>query len=156
SIGVSLVDAEHGEFEVTDVPARSLGAGAPPRDTRMPLAGTLLARVIAEGAPVRVDDLEDPAVPAASRAALAGNGYRSAVLVPLSSRGAAFGAMTLVSRHPRAFTDADVEVAAELARPLAAAVEQRRLVEESRRRAEELAALYHTSRLITARLDAAS
>ena len=51
-------------------------------------------------------------------------------------------------RHPgraqrrAAFDDTDVEVAAELARPLASAIEQRRLLDESRRRAEELAALF--------------
>ena len=55
-----------------------------------------------------------------------------------------------------AFDDTDVEVTAELARPLASAIEQRRLLDESRRRAEELAALYTTSQLITARLDVAS
>jgi PAS domain S-box-containing protein len=67
-----------------------------------------------------------------------------------------FGAIALASRQRAAFDDADVEVATDLARPLASAIEQRRLLDESRRRAEELAALYSTSQLITARLDVPS
>ncbi|HEU5322153.1 MAG TPA: GAF domain-containing protein, partial [Methylomirabilota bacterium] len=64
--------------------------------------------------------------------------------------------MALASARPAAFDDTDVDVMAELARPLASAIEQRRLLEETRGRAEELAALYSTSRLVTARLDVAS
>src|SRR5206468_186433 len=41
-------------------------------------------------------------------------------------------------------------------RPLASAIELRRLLEEGQRRTDELAALYATSRLITARLDVPS
>jgi len=155
SIGVSLVDAERREFDVVDVLARALPLRAP-RDVRLPLEGTLLARVVAARSPVRVDDLTGPEVPARSRVTFAAHGYRAAILVPLVSRGGVFGAVTLVARRPGAFDDADVEVVSELARPLASAIEQRRLAEEGRRRTEELAALYDTSRLITARLDLAS
>src|SRR5205823_13031679 len=91
-----------------------------------------------------------------SRRLLTEHGYRSALLVPLVSRGGVFGAVTLASRRLAAFDDADVETATDLARPLASAIEQRRLLDESRRRAEELAALYSTSQLITARLDVPS
>ena len=155
TIALALVDAERGAYDVVDVLARSV-RGVAPRDMRRPLAGTLLAEVVAGGAPVRVDDTATDAVPAASRAALLADDYRAALLVPLVSRGGVFGAVSLAARRPAAFTDAHVEIVAELARPLASAIEQRRLLEESRRRAEELAALYATSQLITARLDVAS
>ncbi|MBI4636504.1 MAG: GAF domain-containing protein [Candidatus Rokubacteria bacterium] len=155
SIGVSLVDAERGEFEIVDVLGQAQAVGAR-REARMELSATLLAEVLASGSPARVDDLASPAVPERSRRAFADRGHRSAVLVPLVSPRGAFGAVTLASRRPGAFDDADVEIVAELARPLASALEQRRLLDESRRRAEELAALYGTSRLITARLDVAS
>ncbi|MGH7392882.1 MAG: GAF domain-containing protein, partial [Candidatus Rokuibacteriota bacterium] len=105
------------------------------------------------GAPLRADDLAAPAVPPASREAFAARGYRSAVLAPLSVRGAVAGAVTVAARLPGAFDDADVEIVAELAQPLAAAIEQRRLLEESSHRAEELAALLQTSRLVSARLE---
>jgi len=150
-VGVSLVDANRGEFTIVDVAARA--AGLRPRDTRLPLAGTLLARVVEGGAPLRVDDVLASTVPPASREAFAGRGYRSVVLAPLAVRGGVAGAVTVAARLPRAFDDADVEIVAELAQPLAAAIEQRRLLDESARRAEEMAALLQTSRLVSARLD---
>jgi GAF domain-containing protein len=155
SLGVSLVDPERNEFEVVDVLARGLPLRAP-RDIRLPLPGTLLARVVATGSPLRVDDLADPTVPGRSRATFAARGYRAALLVPLVSRGGVFGAVTLAGRRPGTFDEDDVAVVGELARPLASAIEQRRLADEGRRRTEELAALYDTSRLITARLEPAA
>ncbi|MBI2158121.1 MAG: GAF domain-containing protein [Candidatus Rokubacteria bacterium] len=155
SIGVALLDAERGEFELVDVVARGLPLGAR-RDARMPVADTLLQQVVATGTPVRVDDVAAERVPAASRQALAARGWRAVALVPLVAGGGAFGAVTVAAARPAAFDDTDVEVIAELARPLALAIEQRRLLDEGRRRADELAALYATSQLITARLDVAS
>jgi two-component system, NtrC family, sensor kinase len=153
--GVLLLDEERGEFAVLDVSTRTM-PGRIMRDVRLSLEGTLLERVITTGAPVRVDDLADPDVPAASRATLGARGWRAALLVPLVTQGGVFGAVSLVAARPAAFDDADAETTAELAQPLASAIQQRRLVDESRRRAEELAALYTTSQLITARLDVAS
>jgi len=155
SVAVLLLDAERGEFEVLDVTARTV-PGRIARDLRLPLERTLLERVIASGSPVRVDDLEAASVPAASRVTLGARGWRSALLVPLVTQGGVFGAVSLVAASPSAFGDADAASATELAQPLASAIEQRRLLDESRRRAEELAALYTTSQLITARLDVAS
>ncbi|MGH7325594.1 MAG: GAF domain-containing protein, partial [Candidatus Rokuibacteriota bacterium] len=152
SIGVSLIDAEGREFTIVDLPARTLGLGAR-RDSRMPLDGTLLADVVTTGTPLRVDDLATPAVPPLSREALAARGYRSALLVPLVSRGTVAGAVTLTSRRLAAFDDADVEIVAGLAQPLASAIEQRRLHDESRRHADETRALLQAGRAVTASLD---
>ena len=155
SIGVSLLDPERDEFEVLDLPARSIDRG-PPRDTTMRLEGTLLQRVVETGVALRIDDTGDPDVPAASREAFGSRGYRAALLVPLTSRGRVFGAVTVVARDPEAFDARDLEALLELSGPLASGIEQRRLLEEGRRRTEELAALYRTSRLITARLEPAA
>jgi two-component system, NtrC family, sensor kinase len=152
SIGVSLLDPERGEFEVLDLPARSIER-APRSDTTMPLSGTLLERVASAGASVLIVDIDDPTVPPASREAFGARGYRSVALVPLSSRGRVFGAVTVAARAAGAFEARDVARLLELAGPLASAIEQRRLVEAARRHTEELAALYSTSRLITARLE---
>jgi GAF domain-containing protein len=152
ALAVTLLDPERPEFEVIDVVGRSV----PPREARLPLGGTLMAEVVATGAPLRVDDLGTPTVPAASRRHLGEAGYRSAALVPLVSRGGVFGAIGLAARRPGAFDATDVETVADLARPLALVIEHRRLLDESRRRAEELTALYSTSQLITARLDVPS
>jgi len=155
SVAALLLDAERGEFEVLDVTARTV-PGRIARDLRLPLERTLLERVVASGSAVRVDDLAAASVPAASRVTLGARGWRSALLVPLVTQGGVFGAVSLVAARPAAFGAADAESAAELAQPLASAIAQRRLLDESRRRAEELAALYTTSHLITGRLDVAS
>ena len=151
ALAVELLDPERPEFEVVDVlPA------AGPRPARVGLEGTVLAQVVARAAPVRIDDVDGPGVSPLSRQALGERDLRSALLVPLVSRGGVFGAVRLAARRRAAFDDADAEIVAELARPMASALEHRRLLEESRRRTEELAALYSTSQLITARLDVAS
>jgi GAF domain-containing protein/nitrogen-specific signal transduction histidine kinase len=153
-LSMHLVDAERAEVEIIDVPARSLGLAS--QETRVPLPGTLMADVVAAGVPLNVPDLSAARVPPAGAAALSAEGYQSAMLVPLVSGGGVFGGVVLAATRKSAFDDGDVETVAELARPLASAIEQRRLLDESRRRAEELAALYSTSQLITARLDVPS
>ncbi|MGH7399165.1 MAG: GAF domain-containing protein, partial [Candidatus Rokuibacteriota bacterium] len=152
ALGVTLLDRERGEFRVLDVAART----ALPEvfDFRVPTVGTLTAWVASQRAPRRVDDATtDPSIPAVSRELMSRRGFRSAVLAPLLSQGEVIGTLNVSHRAPRAFTDADVEILVEVARPLASAVEHARLHAESARRAEELAALNRTSQLITARLD---
>src|SRR5436190_1140215 len=105
---------------------------------------------------LRVDDVRDERVPGVSRRVFAERGYRAVTLVPLLSAGGVFGAVTLTSARVGAFDAEDVEIVGELARPLASAIELRRLLTEGHRRRDELAALYATSQLITARLDVES
>src|SRR2546428_12695077 len=111
----------------------------------MPLAGTLLAELLTRGAPLRVDDVRDGDVPEASRRIFAERGYRAVALVPLASAGGVLGAVTPASARPGAFGDEDVEIVGELARPLASAIELRRLIEEGQRRAHQLGARYAPS-----------
>ena len=152
---VALLDAERREFELVNV-TRHSPADPRPRERWMPVEGTLLARVLAEGLPVRVDDVQREQVPELTRRNFDAGGFRAAVFVPLVSRGQVLGAVVLAANRARAFGDADAETLTELSRPLALGIEQWHLSEESRRRAEELAALHATSQLITARLDVAS
>jgi two-component system NtrC family sensor kinase len=154
-IGVALIDTARGEAELIDVLARAVPS-APPSDRRVRMEDTLLARVAATASAVNVADVAAADVPEASRIAFSASGYRSVLLVPLVSRGTVFGAVIVAARVPAAFDVRDVEIMGELADPLAAAVEQRRLLAESRRRAEELTALYATSQLITSRLEVAA
>jgi two-component system, NtrC family, sensor kinase len=160
AVAVSLLDAERGDAEVIDVLARTV-RGMPRRDTRISLQRTLLGEVTRSGESIRIDDIADPVVPETSRATLAASGYRSVLLVPLISRGGVIGAVVLASHHGAAFDAADMDVVSELARPLASSVEQRRLVDESRRRADDSArserktrALLEAGRAVTASLDA--
>ena len=151
ALGVTLLDPDRGEVRVLDVAART--ALPEVYDLRIPIAGTLAEWVASQRAPRRVDDASDPSVPAVSRELLGRRGFRSAVLAPLLSQGQVIGTLNVVCREPHAFTDADVEVLVEVARPLASAIEHARLHDETAQRSEELAALNRTSQLITARLD---
>ncbi len=151
ALGVTLLDRDRGEFHVLDVATRT--ALPEVYDLRIPTADTLAEWVASQRVPRRVDDAADPGVPAVSRELLARRGIRSAVLAPLVSEGEVIGTLNVMHRQPRAFTDADVEVLMDVARPLASAIEHSRLHAETSQRAEELAALNRTSQLITARLD---
>jgi PAS domain S-box-containing protein len=152
ALGVTLLDRERGDFRVLDVVAHT----AVPEvfDFRMPTPGTLTAWVASQRAARRIDDATtDPSIPEVSRELLSRRGFRSAVLAPLFSQGEVIGTLNVTHREAHAFSDTDVEILLEVARPLASAVEHARLHAESARRAEELAALNRTSQLITARLD---
>jgi two-component system, NtrC family, sensor kinase len=151
ALSVTLFDRERDEMRVLDVAAR---AGLPEGgDLRLAPADTLTAWVAERRTPRRVDDLSESSVPPVSRELLSRRGIRSAIVVPLFSHGDVIGTLNAVHHEPRAFTDADVEVLMEVARPLASAVGHLRLHAEIVQRAEELAALNRTSQLITARLD---
>jgi signal transduction histidine kinase len=60
-------------------------------------------------------------------------GTRSTILVPLRVRDAVIGALALVSATPNRFGHADVELAMELGRRMALAIDNARLLEETRR-----------------------
>ena len=108
-------------------------------------AETAVARVLAGGPPelVRVDE---PTLAAAARDGehldqLRTQGYRSAVVAPLVTRGEVFGAITLVrAGSPRRFDAQDLQLITELARRIGVAVENARLFRaerEARNRAEQ-------------------
>ncbi|MBI4590989.1 MAG: GAF domain-containing protein [Candidatus Rokubacteria bacterium] len=151
SLAVTLIDRERKEFRVIDVTARS--APLPVTDTRMPLAGTLVEWVTEHGVPRRADDLRHSSVPSKTREVLLRRGYRSALVAPLFSGDLVIGTVNLCHREPCAFDDGDVEILQQVARPLAAVIEHRRLMTETRQRAEELGALSRTSQLMTSRLE---
>src|SRR5262249_26888052 len=151
ALGVTLLDRERDELRVLDVAARTTLPEV--YDMRIPIAGTLAAWVAERRAPFRIDDLSDDRIPPVSRDLMARRSFRSAILVPLFSKGEVIGTLNAVHHEAHAFTDADIEVLTDVARPLASAIEHERLHGEILQRAEELAALNRTSQLITARLD---
>src|SRR5678815_3555762 len=148
--GISLLDRDRDELSVVEIPQDTAASA---RELRIPVKNTLSEWVVTEGAPRRVDDVADPGVPGVARSFLSERGFRSAVLVPLVSGGETIGTLTVTHRAPGAFSDGDVEALAEMARPLASAVEHARLHAETVGRAQTLAALNRTAQLITSRLD---
>jgi two-component system NtrC family sensor kinase len=150
ALGIGLLDGDRRELRLLDV---APAPGAESGGVRIPLDDSLIGWVIAHGVPRRIDDVADPAVPPMSRHRLTGRGFVSALLVPLVAQGEVIGTLNVARREPHAFTDGDVDILMEVARPLASAIEHARLHAEIVRRAEELAALNRTSQLMTARLD---
>jgi two-component system NtrC family sensor kinase len=150
SLGVTLLDRERGEFRLVETTAGREGAPSPA--VQLPPAGTLAHWVAEHRTARRVDDLGGP-VPDLVGDPLASWGFRSVIAVPLLSEGEVIGVLHAAHRQPRAFTDGDVEVLAEVACPLASAIEHSRLHVETAGRSEALAALNRTSQLITSRLD---
>ena len=71
---------------------------------------------------------------------------RSAIVVPLTARGRTLGALSLVAAESeRRYTDADVELAQDLGRRAAVAVDNARLHAEAEQRAEAARALHHVA-----------
>src|SRR3990172_2038251 len=130
ALAVTLIDRERRQFKAVDVTARSVPL--PVSDMRLPLAETLVGWVAERRISRRVDDLTDPSVPSQSREILTARGYRSAVVVPLYCGEEVTGTLNLCHRRPLAFDDEDVEILLEVAILLAAAMENRRLLSETR------------------------
>lgn len=78
---------------------------------------------------------------------------RSLLSVALIAQDTLIGALTLVDIQPDAFTESHVEVAAEVADQLAIAIQHARLIEDNRRRAEELDTLRRATLDISSQLD---
>jgi two-component system NtrC family sensor kinase len=152
-LGVALLDPERGELRLMDIVVSPDDAGGgQTRDIRLPSAGTVAQWVAEQRVALRFDDLSDPRLPPVSRERFRGRGFHSGVLAPLVSQGGVIGMLFVGHHRPRAFGAEDVEILTEVARPVAWAIERARLHAETVRRAEALAALNETSRLISARL----
>jgi GAF domain-containing protein len=78
---------------------------------------------------------------------------RSEIALPLISRGRVLGAMTLRRSGVAAFGGEDITTIQSMAGQLANAIENAQLFEETKRRLEEMTALYQTSLDITAQLE---
>jgi two-component system, NtrC family, sensor kinase len=108
----------------------------------------------------RLDSALDPAAPGAVREWMLGQGFRSAVLMPLTAAGDVLGVLVALHRDSQAFADGDAEAMADVARPLASAIENARLyaetarrAEESQRRARQNEALLNAGRAVSGSLD---
>jgi GAF domain-containing protein len=78
---------------------------------------------------------------------------RSELALPLISRGEVIGAMTIQSAQEAAFSEEDIAVLQTMAGQVANVIENARLFEETRSRAEELAVLNDLAQALTARLN---
>jgi PAS domain S-box-containing protein/putative nucleotidyltransferase with HDIG domain len=110
--------------------------------------------VLQSGRLFAVEDLLAAPQPCANHQRLLAAGVRTHLSIPLMSRGALIGALTIGSGTSEAFTREHAEIAAEVADLLAVAIQQARLFHQVRRHTIELesvAAFYQDLRLAPSR-----
>ena len=80
-------------------------------------------------------------------------GIRSMLILPLVVKGETIGSIGLDAKERRVFSQEEIELAQTIANQVSVAIENARLYEETKRRAEEMSALRETMLDITGRLD---
>lgn len=90
------------------------------------------------GRPVRIDDLAELVDPSPFLAGLAAHGLHSAINLPIRARGELLGSLNAARASAVGFSDADVDVAREVADSLAIAIEQARIHEALANHTHEL------------------
>jgi PAS domain S-box-containing protein len=147
---VLLLDEESGElvFEAAVGPQSEKLKGL-----KLPLGQGIAGWVAREGQPLLVPDVEEdprfyPGVDGAS-----GFATKSVLAVPLKVKGTVIGVIEAVNKTEGDLNQADVELLSAMAQSAAIAIENAQLFVETRRRFQEMAALYDVSLDITARLE---
>lgn len=97
-----------------------------------------VVRQLAEGQTWLLDDLQNHQPQSPAGRWVQSQGYRSALVVGLAAADKLIGVLVLVDRKPGAFTQAEAEIAQEVADVLAIALLQARLRQQVERHAEEL------------------
>lgn len=111
----------------------------------------LMGHVAASGQPLVLEDiLRDPRL--AQRDLVEAEGLRSLACVPLQARGRTLGVLAVARHAPRPFTPPDAALLTSIGQQVGVTVENARLYEQARRRADEMEALYHIGLVTTSTL----
>lgn len=111
------------------------------------------ARVLMDRRPLAVS-LDDPEADPAECALLESLGQRAVLLLPLGLGPTVIGLLEVYRREaPLEFTSEEIALASALAAQAAIAIENARLYEESRRRLEEMTALFEVGKALVSSLD---
>ena len=108
-----------------------------PKGTSVPIEGTALERIVADGKTIVQRDMAADQRYMEEQA-LVDSGLRSRVVAPLSLGGRTYGMISVSRRDPNAFSHEEVELITLLGRQVATAVENIRAFEAERTAAEEL------------------
>ncbi|MFQ5857709.1 MAG: GAF domain-containing protein [Anaerolineae bacterium] len=111
----------------------------------------LAGRAAAERKAVTMDIAEYPSERLAPFLRQAG--FQSLASVPLVAKDRVLGALNLASRRPRVFPEAEIDFLTSIGYQLGGAVENARLFEETRVRAEQLALLYEAGLTLNSMLE---
>ncbi len=147
SLALATEDGEHFTIAALAPPDDALPAGIV-----LPIAASAAAADVRQGRPHFTPDLEAEADLPAEQALLRA-GFRSRLNVPLFLEGKFQGALNLASRRRNAFHQRHLEVLRPIADALAVALTNRRLLEQTARQRDHLAALRKIDRAISETLD---
>ncbi len=147
SLALITEDGEHFTLVALDPPDDAITVGSV-----VPITASAAATDVRQGRPHFTPDLGAEAHFPAERA-LYQAGFRSRLNVPLFFEGGVQGALNLASRRRNAFHQRHLEVLRPIADALAVAITNRRLLEETARQRDHLAALRKVDRAISETLD---
>jgi PAS domain S-box-containing protein len=149
---ISLFDWGTNEALVFDV--RTIGDTSTPKGTRFPLA-TIQdnIKILSQNQLVLVNDLSAWADPPPLIQSLIQDGLRSMCLLPLVSQSKLIASFSLLSEIPAFFDEDKINLGREVANQVAIAIENSRLLNETRQRADEFAALYEITRDLSGEQD---
>ncbi|MBM4466799.1 MAG: GAF domain-containing protein [Chloroflexi bacterium] len=117
--------------------------------SRLKLAETLLARAVATGEPLIIEDISThPMVELIGRRDL-----KSLAVIPLRSRGRVLGTMEVVSLHPRQFTSEEEELLTSIGNQIGVAIHNAQLWHETKRRLQESTILLEVSQALVSILE---
>jgi GAF domain-containing protein/ActR/RegA family two-component response regulator len=137
---VALLTAEGDSFEVFALHGHE---GSTPQGARVQAEGSEMEIAVQEKRLVLVaDDRRDNL-----------GDIRSFMVAPLLAGREAIGTLNVASKKPNAYTQRDGDLLLQIASLLSSTIDNRRLFEETRRRAEELTVLNELSQALAARLD---
>ena len=117
--------------------------------TRLPIAGfPLFDRITSSAALISQDLLADPGIDDMAKQLLGGLGFRAMAITPLSTRGQWIGVLFAMVEQTHTFTQAELDFHHALADQAAVAIDSRRLLAETQRRAQREHQIYEiTSRI---------
>ena len=151
---LEVLDFESGAIFILDAPGSDLRMavhrGLSQKFREQVSKGMLSDRVARSAEPLFVPDL--PQFKGAPEAVLA-EGYRAVASVPLLSKGRVEGVLTIASRDPHNFNNANIALIHGIANQIGVAIENSRLYDIEHRRAEQFRVIGEVSRQITSILD---
>ncbi len=111
--------------------------------TRLPIAGfPLFDRITSSAALVSQNLLADPGIDDMAKQVLGGLGFKAMAITPLSARGQWIGVLFAMVEQPHVFTQAELDFHHALADQAAVAIDNRRLLAETQRRAQREHQIY--------------
>jgi GAF domain-containing protein/two-component sensor histidine kinase len=145
--GIYLLDEDAQVLNMAT--SRGFRPGAADRVARISLEQEVSGRVARTGQPVVTDQWTNPFL----TNLLAGGRIRSLTSVPMTSKGKVLGTLFVGTRRVREFSQQDVQLLTSIGHQIGVAIENARLYEVERRRAEQFRLISEVGRRIVSILD---